>query len=176
MKDNYVLGVGIIGIISGIAGIAGAISSRQSGKKIEELEGQLSKKVNNIANNLDVDIPDEIVERAVRIAAEAEARRAVKDVGGKIIKEYEGEVRSQVRNSVDLAYANTKSDVKAELSRQVSNLDISGIKKEIIEEASEKAKEKLDEELESIATKFSNDLESSSKILKVVSDKLGTNN
>ena len=115
-----------------------------------------------------------------------------------ILAEYKGDIRAEVRKSVDLAYENTKLDVKRELTRQITNVDISGIKRDIIEEAKrkiadelddaietikstfedeldeakEKASEKFETELDSISTRFNNDLERGSKIYKVLSDKL----
>ena len=167
----------IVGLVGSLATSAFcAVVAYRSNKKIDELNYKLEKRIDAISDNLEVDVPDEILERALRIAAESEAKRTIGTAGKEIISEYRGVVQSEVRKSVEMAYANTKTDVKDELNRQVSNLDISGIKKEVVEEASEKAKEKLDRELETIATKFSNDLDRSSKILKVVSDKLGTTN
>lgn len=171
-----------------------------SQKKIKELEDKLEKKVDGIADSLDVEVPDDIVERALNKAADAEAKASIDRVSRKIMDEYGVAVRSEVRKSVDLAYSNTKVDVKNELTKQISHIDISGIKREIVEQAKrqvtdeleqavktikdtfeesledckEKAADKFERDLDSISTRFSNDLERGSKIYKVLSDKLGT--
>ncbi len=167
---------------------------------VSELNKRLDKKVNGIADSLNVDVPDSIVEEALKKAANRAAETAIYKTSKDVLDEYSVSVRSEVRKSVDLAYANTKIDVKNELTRQISNVDISGIKREIIEDAKrkveeeledaiekitdtfeeelddakEKASEKFDKELDSISTRFSNDLERGSKIYKTLSDKLGT--
>lgn len=172
---------------------------RDTEKKVAEINETLKKKVDGIAESLDVDIPDEIVEAALRKAADTEAQVRIAATSKKVMDEYSVTLRSEVRKSVDLAYANTKVDVKNELTKQISNIDISGIKREIVNESKikienelddavkkiknefeekldkliEDADGKLDEELDSISTRFSNDLERGSKIYKKLSDKLG---
>lgn len=168
-------------------------------KEVSEINETLKRKVDGIADSLNVDIPDDIVEAALRKAADTEAQVRIAATSKKVMDEYSVTLRSEVRKSVDLAYANTKVDVKNELTRQISNIDISGIKREIVNESKAKiedelddavkkvkndfeekldkliedADEKLDEELDSISTRFSNDLERGSKIYKKLSDKLG---
>lgn len=178
----------------------GEMVTKKTEETVSDLNKRLDKKVDGIADSLDVDIPDAIVEEALKKAAERAATSAINKTSKDILDEYSVSVRSEVRKSVDLAYANTKIDVKNELTRQMSNIDISGIKREIIEDAKrkveeeleeamekitdafeeelddakEKASEKFDKELDSISTRFSNDLERGSKIYKTLSDKLGT--
>ena len=220
MKNEFVVGA-VIGSL--VMSAVGVVNSYISGKKISDLESKLEKrgdeilkatetktkdistmlekKVNGIAEQLDVDIPDDILERALNKAADSAAKRAIDETSRKVLEEYSITVRSEVRKSVDLAYQNTKVDVKNELSKQIANLDISGIKQEIVddarrkvedeleeainkikstfedelEEAKDDAKEKFEEELDSISTRFSNDLERGSKIYKAMSEKLGMN-
>lgn len=219
MKQYYLLGALAVSVATSIAG---AIYSVVSGNRIKELEYELDKKgedvvkaseekvrtlekrleqkVDGIANSLDIDVPDEIVEAALKKAADSYAKTSILAIERRVIDDYNATIRSEVRKSVELAYDNTKSDVKRELTKQVSNIDISGIKREIISDAKEKveeeledalktmkdkfeeeledakdtATEKFEEELDSISTRFSNDLERGSKIYKVISDKLGT--
>ena len=223
MRPEYLL-AGLV--ISAVTSIGGAVYTYISNKKFyktkdeivkdcmnlerdvkdrcrkisEDLDESLKKKVDGIANSLDVDVPDEIVEAALKKAAETETKRSIDATSREIISEYRSTMRAEVRKSVDLAYENTKTDVKKELTRQIENIDISGIKREIIndvkdrvkeelddaidkikgkfeddlEEAKDSAQEKFEEELESISTRFSSDLERGSKIYKALSEKLGT--
>lgn len=211
IRNEYlVAGVVVTGVTS-IASFVYALVTKREAKDMEEMlkgkvdvlesiEEKLNKKIDSIADSVDVNVPDYIVEEALRKAAEREASLAIANVSRKITNEYESSIKSEVRKSVDLAYSNTKIDVKNELAKQISNVDISGIKREIVEEAKDKVKEELDdavesirdkfeeeldeakesattkfeEELDSIATRFSNDLERGSKIYKTISDKLGT--
>lgn len=174
-KSEYAL-IGAIG--SAVVGVGISVYSYFKQKKSEDrvtaLEEKLEAKIDGVADGLEIEVPEEIVINAVKRAADGEASKAVKKATEELMAGYRQDIRIEVRKIVDLAYENAKADVKTELERQVSNVDISGIKKTVIDEASEKAKKKLDSELEAIANKFSNDLESSSKILKLVSDKLGT--
>ena len=172
---------------------------KASEEKYKELEKRLERKVNDISDSLNVDVPDEIVREALERAANNKISKAVDDASKEIIKDCNYEIRSQVRETVSVAYDNVKVDVKKELKRQIDAIDISGIKREVISDAKDKVKEELEDaieeitdtfedaledakkkatekyeaELDTIATKVSNDLERSSKIYKVMSDKIG---
>lgn len=218
MKQGYLVGALVASIVTSIGGVVyTAISKKKIDRLYDEIESKkddfmksvesevselketLKKKVDGIADSLDVDIPDEIVEAALRKAADTEATAKIAATSKKVMDEYSVSLRTEVRKSVDLAYANTKIDVKNELTKQISNIDISGIKREIVSESKikiqeeledavkkvktdfeeklnkliEDADEKLEEELDSISTRFNNDLERGSKIYKKLSDKLG---
>lgn len=165
------IGTAVIGVGTSIYSF---FKQKKSEERVTELEAKLEKKIDGVADGLEIEVPEEIVISAVKRAADGEATKAVKKATDELMAGYRQDIRIEVRKVVDLAYENAKADVKTELLKQIDDLDISGIKKTVIEEASEKAKRKLDQELQGIANKFSNDLESSSKILKLVSDKLGT--
>ena len=155
----------------------------------ESINQKLMTKVDGIAASLGVNVPDEIVREALDKAARGAADQAIRGISSDVMGTYRNEIRSEVRKTVDLAYDNVKGDVKSELERQISNIDISGIKRDIIREAKEKvedeledliekarddAADKFEEELDSIATRFNSDLERGSKIYKTLADKLGT--
>lgn len=167
---------------------------------VKDLNKTLTNKVNSISDSLNVDIPDDILEAALKKAAEERAKTEISAASRRITDDYTSSIRSEVRKSVDLAYANTKGDVKRELERQIADVDIYGIKREILDDAKEKVEEELEdaikelvdkfeedlddarekandkfeEELDSITTRFTNDLERGSKIYKTLSEKLGT--
>ena len=89
--------------------------------EVSDLNATLKKKVDGIAESLDVDIPDDIVEAALRKAADTEATAKIAATSRKVMDEYSVSLRTEVRKSVDLAYANTKVDVKNELTKLLKN-------------------------------------------------------
>lgn len=136
-------------------------------KEVSEIKDTLKRKVDGIASSLNVDIPDDIVEQALRKAADNEASAKIASSSRKIMDEYSVAIRSEVRKSVDLAYANTKLDVKTELERQIGKIDISGIKREFVNEAERKVKDELEkaikdakDELEEAVDKAKEDIKS----------------
>lgn len=172
MINKAMIAWGIVGV-SAIASTVSIIFAVKANKRMKATCEKLDVAVDVVAENVEIDVEEEVVEEAVKIAAERYAQKAVRDIKSDIMRDTRKEIAAEVKKSVDMAYANLKSGVKEELDRQVRNIDISGIKKQVIEEASEKAKEKFSTELDSIAARFSSDLESSSKIYKTIADKLG---
>lgn len=70
-----------------------------------------------------------------------------------VIDDYNEQIEANVEEAVNEAYEETKEDVKKELTRQILNLDISEIKKEVVDQASEKVKSKLQLAAEEIMKK-----------------------
>lgn len=70
-----------------------------------------------------------------------------------VIDDYNEQIEANVEDAVNEAYEETKEDVKKELTRQILNLDISEVKKEVVDQASEKVKSKLQLAAEEIMKK-----------------------
>lgn len=173
MKINStIIGLGIAGASVIVSAVAVIISSRAN-KRIKNTCETLDASIDAISEDVELDVSEEIVTAAIERAASIFAREEVRKLGKDALDSAKKEIRTEVKKSVNMAYANLKSGVKEELDRQIRDIDISGIKKQVIEEASEKAKDKFSNELDAIAVRFSNDLESSSKIYKTIADKLG---
>lgn len=163
---------GIVGI-SAVASVASIIFAAKAAKKVKKTCDKLDVAIDALSDNVEITASDEVVEEAVKIAANRYAHDAVRNIQSDILRDTRKEIASEVKKSVDMAYANLKAGVKEELERQIRDIDISGIKKQVIDEASEKAKDKFSNELDAIAARFNSDLESSSKIYKTIADKLG---
>ena len=173
MVNKVVIAWAMVGV-SAVASVAAVIFAKKSEKRVSEICDKLDVAMDELMENTEIEVSDEIIEEAISMAANRYAREAVKTINTDVLKGVKDEIATEVRKAVDMAYANLKIDVKEELERQIRNIDISGIKKQVIEEASEKAKEKFSVELDSIAARFSSDLESSSKIYKTIAEKLGS--
>ena len=173
MKINKsMIELGLLVVGAGLS-VVSIIFTSKANKKLNKTCDAIGTKVDEICDDVEIDISEEIVEEAVKVAAARYARNAVEGINKELLKDAKNQISAAVKTSVDMAYQNIKTGIKEELARQVNNVDISGIKKQVIEEASEKAKEKFSNELDSIAARFSSDLESSSKIYKTIADKLG---
>lgn len=172
MMNKVMVAWGLVGA-SFVVSTVSIIFAVKSNKRMQKTCNKLDVAVDAIADKVEINVQDEVVEEAIKLAANRYAHDAVRNIEKDILNETRKEIAAEVKKSVDLAYANLKAGVKEELDRQIRDIDISGIKKQVIEEASEKAKDKFSNELDSIAARFSSDLESSSKIYKTIADKLG---
>lgn len=152
MKNKF---LGFVGITLSVIGISYTISTLEKMNKIYDV---VEKATDDLSKSVDVDISNEIIERAVNKAVENEVGRAVRKAADRAVVEIRNDIASQVRMTVNAAYADVKDSVDKELSRQVGNIDISKVKEEVIERAKEAAAEKLNENLDDILEKFNDEL------------------
>lgn len=144
--------VGLGAVIFGIAGVGYGIGCR---KRMNDTCDKINAKVAEISDNVDVDIPEAVIKVAVD--------NAVKE-----------EVRYQVRDAVEEKYSDITKSVGAQVVKEVSNMDLSKLRKQIREDAAEKVSDKLENELDDIVEKFTNNLDSISTIYEKVADKMST--
>ena len=77
---------------------------------------------------------------------------------------------------MNTAYSDLKGDVQKEMERQLGNIDISDVRKEVIRRAKERAAEKFDSDLKEVLNTYNRDLENISKIYSSIAEKMDTTN
>lgn len=133
--------------------------------KVNGVAKKLDKSMSDISEKTEVEIREDIIEAAVRNAAEAEAERRVKEAASKAIKDISDDMSKQIGDAVNLEYGDLHEKVKARIEEKVNRLgavEIRSIKRQIVDEAKRDAKEEfsdaLDEVKENAKEKFENDL------------------
>ena len=169
IKEVASLVVSVVGVVTAAVAVGYSIKAQ---KRVTAVCDQLDVSIDKLSKSIDVNVEEGVVKEAVNRAVDVAVRGAVTKATRDICKEIADDIRPRVRSDVDSVVKGMKPDIKKEVERLIGNIDISAAKDEVIEKASEEAKKKFDVELERIATRFNNDLESSSKIYKMISEKL----
>lgn len=153
MKDTKVV-IGILVTIGGV-GYIGYLHS-----KINELSSMVQVAVDDLAAQTEITISDDILDRAVQKAVD----REVSYISTRIVRDLNSEIRSEVKHSVDLSSVTIKSLASKEIERQVRNIDISDMEKEVVHRAKDAIAEKFDKKLDGILDDFNDQLQSVQKI------------
>lgn len=159
--------VGIVGCCVGLLGVGYAIGTK---KKLNDISDKIGASLDQLSDATEVDIPEWMIDKAVEKAVDREVTYSVKKAVDSAVNEVKRDIHREVKESVKAAYADTKSEVTKELKKQVSNVDISEARKEVVAEAKKEAAEKFDSNLEEILEKFNSDLENVSKIYKSITN------
>lgn len=155
---NYVIG-GVL-VLAGLATGYAVVTNRKLNRTIKSMSDTIDK----VSKDVHVTVPDYIVNQAVEKAVDREVANAITSETKKATSNINKDIYRKVSDAVSDSYSKIKIGVANELSRQVSNLDIDSIKREVAEAAKEEAISKFNGELEDVLKNFNSNLESVSKI------------
>jgi hypothetical protein len=119
-----------------------------------------------------VDVPDELVDLAVKRAVDRETNLVVRRATCDIVDSTKRDIQKEVKSSVENVYSDIRASVSKEISYQVANLDINKMKSEVKEKAKELVLEKFDGNLNSLLEDFNQSLSNVSKIYESIAESM----
>lgn len=154
----------VFSIIFGIAGLVGIGYAIGTHTKMAKISERLDRSINDLADNMEFDIPEKLVDKAIEEAAKNEARRAVEEATKEVTNQIKNDIHAKVQKEVDKEYDNIKESVLKEITVSASKIDASKVRKDVEEAAKKTALDKFDDNLDDILEKFNKDLDNTSKI------------
>ena len=154
----------MINILFGVVGLVGVGYAIGTHTKMAKVSGKLDKSIDELANGMEIDIPEEIVNKAVDKAINSEAKRAVEQATKETIINFKNDIHAQVHSAVDAEYDRIKDSVLSEISAEAAKIDISRVRRDVERMAKEAALKKFDDNLDDILEKFNNNLDNTSRI------------
>lgn len=146
-----------------MSGVSLALSA-YGAYKMYKAAKTLDAKIDDLAEGIDIDIPDVITQKAMEKAARDAANRAASDAARSITREFSSDVRQSVSEAVKKEKAALQSEIKDEIKRKVGEIDISDAKAEVVAEAKQEVSERLSRELEGIKAEYNQHLKDVSDI------------
>lgn len=162
--DNF---VGLLGVTFGLIGIGYAMGTHSKMAKISE---KLERSIDDLAGGTPIDIPSDMIERAVEKAVAAEAKVAVGKATDAAIVAVKRDIHKQVTDAVESEYSNIKGTVLEELVTEAAKIDAKRVRADVERAAKEIALEKFDDNLDDILEKHNSELENVTKIYKAIAD------
>lgn len=160
---NYLFGVaGLIGVGYGIC----------AHTKLSKVSKRLDKSINDLADGTDIDIPEELVNKAVEKAVQIEAKRAVERATNETISAMKNDIHTKVQKEVDNEYDSIKDSVLNEITVSASKIDVAKVRRDVEEAAKEIALDKFDDNLDDILEKFNENLDNTSRIYSSIRETL----
>lgn len=154
----------IINILIGIAGLVGIGYAIGTHTKLARVSERLDKGIDELANNMEIDISEDLVDKAVEKAVQAEAERAVESATRESIAALKREIHAQVLTAVNSEYDNLKDSVLKEITNEAAKIDASRVRRDVEKAAKEAALKKFDDNLDDILEKFNDSLDNTSRI------------
>lgn len=162
--DNF---VGLLGVTFGLIGIGYAMGTHSKMARISE---KLDRSIEDLASDVTIDIPNDMIERAVEKAVAAEAKQAVSKATDAAIVAVKRDIHKQVTDAVESEYSNIKDTVLEELVTEASKIDAKRVRADVERAAKEIALEKFDDNLDEILQKHNDELANVTKIYKAIAD------
>ena len=156
MSKNFISSdflFGVCGCVVGLIGVGYAVGTHTKLSKISE---RLNNSIDDLADNMEIDIPEEMVNKAIENAVKIESKRAVEKATNETISALKKEIRSEVQTAVNKEYETIKDSA--------AKIDVSRVRRDVEAAAKEAALEKFDDNLDDILEKFNDSLTSTSKI------------
>lgn len=154
----------LFGILFGFAGLVGIGYAIGTHTKMAKISERLDRSINDLADNVEFDISEKLINKAVEEAAKNEARRAVEAATREAINQVKNDIHTKVQREVDKEYDSIKDSVLKEITVSASKIDASKVRKDVEAAAKEAALNKFDDNLDDILEKFNKDLDNTSKI------------
>lgn len=154
----------LVSILIGVAGLIGVGYAIGTHTKLAKVSERLDKGIEELADDMEFDIPEELINKAVEKAVQVEAKKAVERATNETVMAVKKDVRFEVEQAVDKEYERIKDTVLKELSTSASKIDVSRVRRDIEKAAKEAALEKFDDNLDDILEKFNDSLDNTTKI------------
>ena len=153
--------VGTLGLVAGILGVGYALGCRSKLAKVSE---RLDRSINDLANNTEIDIPKDLVDRAVEKAVAAEAKRAVEKATNDALAELKKDIQRKVSVAVDEEYESIKDIVLKKATDEAAKIDSARVRKDIEKAVYNASVDKFNDTLDDALGKFNDNLNNLSKI------------
>ncbi len=160
---DLVVGIGVF--VAGIFGVGYAIGTRS---KVNRLCEKLDTSINNLSEDIQVDIPDKMVERAVEATVKREAAIAVKKATEEVVAAAERDIRKEVNAEVERQYTSICDGVTDEIASRVARIDEARLRKEVVEKAKQQIADKFDDKMDDLLEEFNGNLQNVGKIYKSI--------
>ena len=154
----------IFATLLGIAGLVGIGYAIGTHTKMARISERLDRSINDLADNMEIDISEKLIDKAVEEAAKNEARRAVEAATREVVDQVKKDIHAKVQREIDKEYDSIKDSVLKEITVSASKIDTSKVRKDVEEAAKKAVLDKFDDNLDDILEKFNKDLENTSKI------------
>jgi len=170
-KENLGLIAALVGI--GISFISVVIDIVH-GRKIKKVAGTINKTVDELSReDFGVEIAKEFVEAAATRHTERRVDDMLPGVKADALRSARETFRASVNDEINKLYPDTRNELKRALKERIGNIDISDIKREVIEDAKDAAMSRFNDDLDRVVQKYVDRLDDAGDVWAKFKEKLG---
>ena len=160
----------VVALAVSAIGLVIACASKEKSETVANALGTTVKELSS--KELPVDISERVIEKAIRAKVDGTVSEMVRKAASEAEKEVTADVKDKVTREINARYEDVKSDVARELKAQVGRVDISAVKKQVVEDAKEEAMDKFKDSLDEVLEKFDGQLNNVGAIYSHIAKKM----
>ena len=169
MKNTW-----MIFALLGVAGVSAGYACYVS-KKHRDLVKKLDLAVDKAADNVDVKVSESIVNAAINKAVNAAVDKEVRESVSWVKTDIDNRIKQDVKAAIDDVYPEIKPELKSRLEDKLGDIDISSVRKEVVDKAAKKAMKKFDSDLEDVLDNYNNQLKTISSVYNSIKHRIDVN-
>lgn len=159
-------------VISVVAAVGGAVVAVISQKQLKETADLIGESVEGLKDLTKDDIQDEVIEAAIRSAAEEKVAIIAGHVYETVKSETLLRTRGKVQEMTETLYASISDEVTKQIASEVAKIDQVKLKKDVEAKAKAMIVSKFDGQLNDLLTEYNRNLENVGKIYQSIANKL----
>lgn len=159
--------IGALGLAAGLVGVGYAIATRSELTKVSE---RLDRSIDDIANNLDINIPQDLIDKALNQAVEVEAKKAVERAARDAMDTLNRDIHTTVSNAVEEEYKTIRDQVLDKTVESASKIDVPKVTRYVEKAAQEKVLSTFQVNLDGILNTFNENLQNTAKIYNSIAN------
>ena len=161
MTNNTLKCFGIFGIAIGAIATGVTVYITYQAKKVCD---KVDSRIDDISSDVDVAIPETIINAAIKKATDIQVQRQVKVA----VMDIKDDIHKQVKEEVGTAAPDIRKELTASITDEVEKIDADKLKEYVAQKAADKASDKFDDILEESSKKFSRQLENMADIYSAI--------
>lgn len=155
--------IGFVGVTVGLFGLGYAVGANKKMKEVSEVVG---KSVDSMISDGKLDIPKELINETIKERVnekvDCEIQRKVKAACDNIVVDVKTSMYNKISDAaeraVDSTYRSMEVEAKEKIRKELRDIDISGLKREVKAETKEAVTEKLQSSMDDILETYNSNL------------------
>ena len=160
------MNIKLVGFLAGSVtlSVVAIVSSVYTTIKVKKAAKKINDSIGDISDLSETKITDRVLEKAVARAADSKVDKYMKATYDATLMAADRNLDQQARNAVEACARDIRKQASEKINKQVADLDIEALKKQVCKDAEKHVMEKLDGCLDASVKDFKNQLEYARKV------------
>lgn len=159
--------IAALGLAAGLVGVGYALATRSELTKVSE---RLNHSIDDIANNMEINIPQDLIDKALEQAVEVEAKKAVERAAKDAMETLKRDIHNTVANAVEEEYKTIRDQVLEKTVEAAAKIDVKRVTRDVERAAEAEALSTFHANLDGILNTFNENLNNTAKIYNSIAN------
>lgn len=156
-ENIFTMAVSGIGLL--VSGLL-YLSNRRHEQSVKNVCDNLNAAFDDLKDGkVNVDISQELVDKVAEEKIEKEVSYRISAIKSEALRNARADFDDAISREINAQYADTKAEVRRALKEKADRIDISSLRRDVVQEAKAAATEKFKEDLDDVLYKYNNQLD-----------------